>query len=383
MKPMIYLDHSATSWPKPQAVLDAMMAAMTSYGANPGRGAYAMALQAAREVYLAREVITTFFHGDHPQRLIFTNNTTQGVNFALKGLLQPGDHLLYSPLEHNAVWRPVTALQEQGVETEMVPADEQGIIDLAALAARIKPNTKMIACVHASNITGAIQPVAEIGALARAHDLLFLVDAAQSAGILPIDVQAMQIDLLAAPGHKGLYGPMGTGILWVGPRAEHIRPILQGGTGSKSLEPHQPEAFPDRLECGTLNLAGIAGLRAGVEWLQQQGMEQIHHQLMENTQYLLQGLAEIPGLIVYGPPVGVPRTTLVSVNLAGMSSNELAFALDQEYGIAVRAGFHCSPLGHRQMGTLAEGAVRFSLGTATTRADLDAAIQAMQALAKE
>ncbi len=383
MDKFIYLDSGATSWPKPQAVIDEMTRALTEYGANPGRGAYAMALQAATVVFQARQLLTEFFHGQNPQRLIFTANTTDGINMALYGLLKPGDHVLYSPLEHNAVWRPImTMAREMGVEAEMVEPGSYGEISAAAVEKQLKPNTKMVVCAHASNITGTVQPVAEIGALCRRHHLLFLVDAAQSAGILPIDIEAMNIDLLAAPGHKSLYGPMGTGILYVGDRAEAIRPVKQGGTGSRSQESVQPSDFPDRLECGTINLPGVAGLKAAIEVFQQQGAETIMRDLADKTQYLLAGLSKIPGVRVYGPPPGVPRTSLVSINIDGISSNQLAFILDREYHIAVRAGFHCAPLGHRIMGTTETGAVRFGLGRGNTYEELDFVLASVAEIAQ-
>lgn len=216
MNKFIYMDSGATSWPKPQAVIDEMVKAMTEYGANPGRGAYDMALKASTVIFQARQLLTDFFNGTNPQRMIFTSNTTDGINMAVYGLLQAGDHVLYSPLEHNAVWRPImTMAREKGIEAEMIVPDKNGTITAESVEKQIKPNTKMVICTHASNITGTIQPIAEIGKTVREHDLLFLVDAAQSAGILPVDIQAMNIDLLAAPGHKSLYGPMGTGILYV------------------------------------------------------------------------------------------------------------------------------------------------------------------------
>jgi cysteine desulfurase/selenocysteine lyase len=382
-KKFVYMDSGATSWPKPQPVLDAVQAALTEYGANPGRGAYQMAIRASMEIFQARQLLTEFFHGDDAQRLIFTQNTTEGLNFALHGLLNPGDHILYTPLEHNAAWRPITNLESLGIEAECLGGDKYGRVSPEEIKAKLKANTKMMVCCHASNITGAVQPLAAIGKACRESGILLLVDAAQSAGILPIDIEAMNIDLLAAPGHKSLYGPMGTGILFVGERATDIRPLKQGGTGSRSHEGIQPSEFPDRLECGTLNLPGIAGLKAGVRYLMDHGMENVYANLAAKTAYLHQGLLAVPGLTVYGPPAGEERTTVVSVNFDGLSSNEAAFYLDQEYGIAVRAGFHCAPLGHKNMGTTKDGAVRFSLGLATSYEDLDYVIDSARRLAQE
>lgn len=382
MSEFIYMDSGATSWPKPQPVLDEMMRALTEYGANPGRGAYDMALKASMKVFKARQLLTEFFGGDNPQRLIFTANTTDGLNLALHGLLQAGDHVLYSPLEHNAAWRPLmTMAEEQGIDAEMIEPDKDGKISAAAVERQLRPDTKMVVCAHASNITGTIQPIAEIGQAVRNHGALFLVDAAQSAGILPVNIKEMNIDLLAAPGHKSLYGPMGIGILYVGERANAIRPIRQGGTGSHSLESRQPQSFPDRLECGTVNLPGVAGLAAAIEYFNEQGVEKIMTDLADKTQYLLKGLSGISGVVIYGPPAGEPRTSLVAVNVEGLSSNGLALVLDKEYNIAVRAGFHCAPLGHTVMQTLEAGAVRFGLGRATTYDQLDFVIKAMEEIA--
>lgn len=382
MGEFIYLDSGATSWPKPRPVLDEMMRALTEYGANPGRGAYDMALRASMKVFKARQLLTEFFNGENPQRLIFTANTTDGLNMALHGLLQTGDHVLYSPLEHNAAWRPLmTMAEDEGVIAEMIEPEADGRISAAAVERQLRPDTKMVVCAHAGNITGTVQPIEEIGRLVRSRGALFLVDAAQSAGILPVDIQQMKIDLLAAPGHKSLYGPMGIGILYVGERANDIRPTKQGGTGSHSLESRQPQSFPDRLECGTINLPGVAGLAAAIEYINERGAAEIMRDLAEKTQYLLRGLVDIDGVTVYGPPPGEPRTSLVAVNVEGVSSNELALTLDKEYNIAVRAGFHCAPLGHTVMNTLTAGAVRFGLGRDTTYHQLDFVIRIMAEIA--
>lgn len=376
---VVYMDNAATSFPKPQVVVDKMVHMLTKAGANPGRGAFPMALEAARTVHEARETLTAFFGGTEPSHLIFTNNCTEGLNIALKGCLKQGDHVLYSPLEHNAMWRPLMAMQEAGIiEAEIVPANANGNIDVYAIEAMLKPNTRMLACVHASNVTGTVLPIAEIGALAQKHNLLFLVDAAQSAGFLPIDVQNMHIDLLAFPGHKGLYGPLGSGGLYVGERITEITPLKQGGTGSKSHEWQQPNLFPDLLESGSLNVPGIAGMSAGVCWLKQQGLNNISTHLQNLTQRFLRGISTINGVIIYGPPVGELRTPVVCVNIEGLSSAEFAFLLDQEYHIAVRGGFHCAPLAHRLMGTTEAGAVRFSFGSANTEAEINYAINAIK-----
>ena len=377
----VYMDNAATSFPKPKVVVDKMVHMLTKAGANPGRGAFPMALEAARTVHEARENLTGFFGGSEPSRLIFTNNCTEGLNIALKGCLKKGDHVLYSPLEHNAMWRPLMSMHKAGfIEAEMVPVDEKGNIDISKIEIMLKPNTKMLACVHASNVTGTILPIREIGKIAHRHGLLFLVDAAQSAGFLPINIQDMQIDLLAFPGHKGLYGPLGSGGLYVGERVNEIKPLKQGGTGSKSHD-WQPNLFPDLLESGSLNVPGIAGMSAGVSWLKEQGLANISAHLQKLTQRFLQGISQIKGVVFYGPPVGELRTPVVAVNIAGLSSGEFAFLVDQQYHIGVRGGFHCAPLAHRLMGTAETGAVRFSFGSANTEDEIDYTIQAIKEIA--
>ncbi len=382
---MIYLDNGATTWPKPPQVIQAVNDALTKYGANPGRGAYAMALAAARQVFAVRQKVAEFFDCAHMERVIFTGNATDSINLALKGILRQGDHVLYSPLEHNALWRPLSTLVKKGfVEADMVPAAAEGGIDLIALEGMIRPNTRLIACVHASNVTGMILPIAHIGEIARKHQLLFLVDAAQSAGLLPISVQEMQIDLLAAPGHKCLYGPMGSGFLYVGDRAaDQMSSFREGGTGSESHNRYQPQSYPDRLESGTLNLPGVLGMGAGIDYINEHGRENIEKEVDALTQRFLSGLAKIPNLTVYGPPAGVKRSPVVMVNLPGMDPGEVATLLDVEYGIAVRAGFHCSPLAHNLLGTGANGGVRFSFSSFNTAADVDAALAALAKISQE
>ncbi len=376
---VIYLDNGATTWPKPPEVIQAVNDALTIYGANPGRGAYAMALAASRQVFGVRQAIASFIGAEHMERVIFTANTTDGINLALKGILRQGDHVLYSPLEHNALWRPLSTMARDGwVEAERLPATPDGNLDLAAVEAYIRPNTKMICCLHASNVTGTILPIAQLGEIARRHQLLFLVDAAQSAGILPIDIQEMKIDLLAAPGHKSLYGPMGSGFLYVGDRAaDDMVPLRQGGTGSQSHSQYQPESYPDRLECGTINLPGVLGLGGGLAYIQRVGRAQIEQKLDELTQCFLKGVTALPGVTYYGPPPGVKRSPVVTINVDGRDGGEVATILDSEYDIAVRAGFHCGPLAHDLSGSGQTGGVRFSFSSFNTMAEVEQALAAL------
>jgi len=382
---VIYLDNGATTWPKPPQVIQAVNDALTKYGANPGRGAYEMALAAARQVFAVRQKVADFFDCDHMERVIFTGNTTDGINIALKGILRQGDHVLYSPVEHNALWRPLSTMVQRGlVEAEMVPATVDGNVDLEKLESMIRPNTRLIASVHASNVTGMIVPISQVGEIARRHHLLFLLDAAQSAGLLPVSVREMNIDFLAAPGHKCLYGPMGSGFLYVGERAaEEMLSSREGGTGSESHNRYQPQSYPDRLESGTLNLPGVLGLGAGIDYIMEHGRENIEKKVDALTQRFLAGVASISGLTAYGPPPGVKRSPVVTVNFADMDPGEVAMLLDAEYGIAVRAGFHCSPLAHNLMGTGDNGGVRFSFSSFNTTEEVDMALEALAHISQE
>ncbi|MEG1998270.1 MAG: aminotransferase class V-fold PLP-dependent enzyme, partial [Clostridiales bacterium] len=342
-------------------------------------------LNAGRRVFTVRQQAADFFDAPHPERLIFTANTTESINIVLKGILKPGDHVLYSPLEHNAVWRPLSTMaQRQGIAMEMVPATADGYLDLAQLEAKIRPNTKLVCCIHGSNISGAIQPVAAVGALCRAHNLLFLMDGAQTAGVLPISVEELQVDFFAAPAHKGLYGPMGCGLLYVGDRgASALHSFREGGTGSESHSGLQPLSYPDRLESGTINLPGVLGLGGGFSYLQRVGQQHIHDQLAQLTQHFLAGVWDKPGITAYGPPPGVERTPVVMVNLNGLDGGEAAMLLEERYNIAVRAGFHCSPLAHNLLGTGKTGGIRFSFSSFNTMAEVEIALGALAELAAE
>ncbi len=378
---MIYFDNAATTWPKPPEVLEQIARSFTDYGANPGRGAYKMAMDTSRLIYKTRETIASFFGVADCRNIVFTRNTTESVNMAIKGIINPGDHILYSSLEHNAIWRPVKALEKIGVTSDSFTVNQQGKVDFADLEAKIKPNTKLIACLHGSNVLGAVLDIAAIGAVAKKHHLYFLVDAAQTAGALPIYPEKIGIDLLAFPGHKGLYGPMGIGGLYVRDGIL-LNPLQEGGTGSNSLEAAQPDMMPDRLESGTVNTPGIAGLAAGIQFLNAISLEEVlrHEQML--TKYLYEELSYIPNVTIYGPDVCDHRLPVVSFNIMGKDSNEVGWTLGNDYDICVRAGYHCAPLAHKTMGTLEQGAVRISFGVYNQPWEVEKCIAAIKKIAQ-
>jgi cysteine desulfurase/selenocysteine lyase len=379
---VIYFDNAATSWPKPEAVPKAMGRFLGEHGANPGRSGHALSIQAGRVVFEARERAARLFgHGD-PMSVVFTKNATEALNLALQGLLGPGDHVATSTMEHNSVLRPLRFLEGRGVEVSRVPCGADGSLDPADLARSVSVRTRLVVLSHASNVVGTLCPIAEIGELSRERDLLFCVDAAQSAGVCPIDMAAMGIDLLAFTGHKSLYGPQGTGGLCVGERARgRLRPLLHGGTGSASDSDVHPEFLPDCFEAGTLNAVGLAGLAAGLAFVEEKGVEAIRAHETALAARLIAGLREIPGVGVLGTGDADRQTAVVSFNVAGWSCSEIAEALEERADICCRAGLHCAPLAHRQLGTFPEGAVRFSPGLFNTETEVAVAIDAVRELA--
>jgi len=382
---MIYLDNAATSWPKPPQVLAAMARFLTEVGANPGRSGHRLSVEAGRIVYAAREAVAELFHAPDPLRVVFGMNATEGLNLALRGLLRPGDHVVTSSMEHNSVMRPLRALEREGVSVTVVPCSPEGFLDPQAVLSALRPETRLVVLNHASNVTGTLLPVAEVGrALHRMGGPLLVVDAAQSGGAVPINMQADGIDLLAFTGHKSLYGPMGTGGLIIGDRVplEEFRPLIRGGTGSRSEREEQPDFLPDMCESGTPNAVGLAGLEAGVRWVLERGVEAIRAHEVELTRRLSDGLREIPGVTVYGSQDARLRTAVVSFNIAGMEPSEVGMRLDEEYGIMCRVGLHCAPAAHRTIGTFPAGTVRFALGAFTTREEVDAALRAVARLAR-
>jgi cysteine desulfurase family protein len=374
---MIYLDNAATSFPKPEPVYQALDRFARSSLANPGRAGHKMALAAERALDDGRHLLNQLFHGESPERFIFTMNCTDGLNMAFKGVLAEGDHVITTDLEHNSVSRPLRAMELAGrLSLTRVKADSGGTIDPDAIRKAITPRTRLIALTHASNVLGTVQPIGEVGKIAREKDILFLVDAAQTAGVIPIDVQAMGIDLLAFPGHKGLFGPTGTGALYVGPRAS-VKPWREGGTGGDSSSETQPKEFPYFLEGGTPNVLGVAGLAAGVKYVTDQGLDKIRAHEVKLTERLSRRLDEIGGFEVFGHRDPEKRVGTLSFRSEALPAAELGGILDQAFDIAIRPGLHCAPYIHRSIGSFPEGAVRVSPGPFNTEADIDQLAKAL------
>ncbi|MFO7917842.1 MAG: aminotransferase class V-fold PLP-dependent enzyme [Anaerolineae bacterium] len=382
---MIYFDNAATSWPKPPGVAEAMAHFLNDVGANPGRAAHRRAIEAGRIIYGTREAVANLFHALDPLRVVFGANVTEALNLALLGYLAPGDHVITSSMEHNSMMRPLRALEREGVELTVVPCSPEGTLDLDDVEAAIDPNTVMVALNQASNVVGTLLPVAEAGRLARKYDLLLLVDAAQTAGAYPIDVQEDEIDLLAFTGHKSLGGPMGTGGLVIGERVDVARldPLMRGGTGSNSEREEQPDFLPDMCESGTPNAVGLAGLGAGVRWVRERGVEAIRAHEVTLTQILIDGLRDVAGVTVYGSLDAHRQTATVSFNIDAKSPSEVGLRLDDEYGILCRVGLHCAPAAHRTIGTFPDGTVRFGLSAFSTQDEVEAALTAVAELADE
>ncbi len=382
MREIIYFDNAATSWPKPQETLDAMDHFNRHVGANPGRSGHSLSIDAGRVLMDTREALAELFGIDEMLRIIFTKNATEALNIVTLGLLGPGDHVITSGMEHNSVMRPLRSLEDRRLELDVVRCSASGEIDPRDVEQAIKPHTRAIILTHASNVTGTIMPLSTVGAMARERGIVFCVDASQTAGAIPIDVNEMFIDLLVFTGHKSLYGPQGTGGLYMGPGLEkQIKPLIMGGTGSRSEFEHQPEFLPDKFESGTPNAMGIAGLGAGVRFVLDTGVENIHSREMELSARLLGGLLEIPGVTVYGGGDAQRRTPVVSFVVSGMSPSETALLLDEDFGIMSRPGLHCSPSAHHTIGTFPEGTVRFSIGYFTTPWEIDYALNAVEQLA--
>lgn len=382
---MTYFDNTATSFPKPPCVAEAMAKFLNEIGANPGRSGHRLAIESGRIVYRAREAVAELFQVADPLRIVFTANVTEALNLALHGLLKPGDHVITSSMEHNSMMRPLRCLEQEGVELTVVPCSAQGVLDPQNIESAIRSNTVMIALNHASNVVGTILPIEEIGPIARRHDLLFLVDAAQTAGVLSIDVEQDGIDLLGFTGHKSLYGPMGTGGLIIGERVnlDSFDPIKCGGTGSRSEFEQQPEFLPDKFESGTPNAVGLAGLNASLRWILERGIDQIRSHEIQLTQRLLDGLNSISDVRVYGTLDPEKQIATVSFNIWDKAPSEIGLRLDEELGILCRVGLHCSPASHKTIGTFPSGTVRFGLGFFNTEDEVDFAIAAVRKLAKE
>ncbi len=387
MDEVIYFDNAATSWPKPPGVAEAMVRFLNEMGANPGRSGHRMAVEAGRVVYEAREVVAELFNAPDPLRVVFGSNATEMLNLVLRGYLRPGDHVVTSSMEHNAVMRPLRALERQGVEITVVGCAPDGTLDPDDVLAALRPNTALIVLNHASNVVGTILPIREVAARvgATGRSPLLVVDAAQTAGAIPIDIQADGIDLLAFTGHKSLYGPMGTGGLVIGERVdlERLEPLKRGGTGSRSEYEEQPDFLPDKYESGTLNAVGLAGLKAGIRWVLKQGVEAVRAHEVALTRRLIDGLRAIPGVTVYGTLDPTRQTATASFNIAGMEPSEAGLRLDEEFGILCRVGLHCAPAAHRTIGTFPTGTVRFGLGAFNTVEEVDRALEAVERLARD
>ena len=376
---MVYLDNAATTFPKPASVVKAVQTAFTAYGANPGRSGHRMSAATAEKVYDCREALADFFHAYDVTNVIFTQNCTHALNIAIKGILHRGDHVVISTLEHNSVLRPIHCLATQGLITYSVADVVEGDDDRTVenFASQITARTRLIACTHASNVCGIRLPIEKLGQLAKRYGILFLVDAAQTAGVLPIDIQKDNIDFLCMAGHKCLYGPSGTGVL-ITDRGDLLRPLMEGGTGSNSLELEQPEFMPDKFESGTLNTAGIIGLGAGLSYLKRETLSKIYQREMNLTRMLYDGLSKIKGVILYTKrPDNSHYVPVICFNLQGMDSFTAVEQLDRQ-GIALRGGYHCAPLSHQKLGTTEIGAIRASLSSFTTAQDIQRLLGAVK-----
>ena len=377
---MIYLDSAATALWRPPQVVQAAAEAMCALG-SASRGVHGGSLAANRTVYAAREKLAAFFGCPRPDHVIFTCNATEALNIAISGLFRPGDHVISTDLEHNSVLRPLYRLErEGGVPVDFVPADRLGRLDYGAFARLLRPETRAIVCTHASNLTGELVDIPRIGQFARDRGLLLVVDAAQTAGVFPLHMEKMGIDVLCFTGHKGLMGPQGTGGLCVRPGVE-IRPWKVGGTGVQTYSPAQPEAYPTRLEAGTLNGHGIAGLSAALDFLAEKGIDSIRARERALMERFYRGVRDLPGVEIYGD-FSRERAAIVSLNLGEEDAGAVADALYQDYGIAVRAGGHCAPRMHRALGTGERGAVRFSFSWVNTPEEVDAAVRALEELSR-
>lgn len=380
----IYLDNAATSYPKPESVYQAADDYSRHNGAAIGRGAYRATIEATAIVARCRKKLADLLGAEGPERILFTFNCTDSLNLALHGVLQPGDHVITSIIDHNSVQRPLTEMSRRlGIEVTRIGGDRAGRVDPDEFKRALRPQTKLIALIHASNVTGTIQPIAAVGQIAREAGALFLVDAAQTAGHLPIDLKSLPIDILAGPGHKGLLGPLGTGFLYLRAGVEsQLASFRQGGTGTRSEDDVQPETLPDKYESGNHNGPGLVGLEAAVSWLLARGVPSIHQEAQTLVRQLLEGLSEIPRVRIFGPASEQERVAVVSVAIEGADCQQVAAILDQSFGVETRAGLHCAPGAHRAVGSFdLGGTVRLSVGPFTTADDVSTAIEALRQIA--
>ncbi|HYE12159.1 MAG TPA: aminotransferase class V-fold PLP-dependent enzyme [Patescibacteria group bacterium] len=379
---MIYFDNAATTYPKPETVYQAVNKCMREYCANPGRSGHKLSMEAGRVVLEARELLAELFGTKKSDNIIFGLNATDALNTAIKGLANKGDHIITTSMEHNSVLRPLKQLEKQGVETTIVRCNETGELNLTELEANIKSNTKIIITTHASNVTGTLMPIKEIGEIAKRNKLIYIIDTAQTAGTYKLDVSNMNVDVLTFTGHKGLMGPQGVGGFYIR-EGIALRQMREGGTGSMSDSLIQPEILPDKFESGTPNTPGIAGLSAGLKFIKEVGIDHIRKHEEELTSYFIKKLSENDEIIVYGPQNILKQAPVVALNIKNKTSSEVSFILDNQFDIATRPGLHCAPLAHQTIGTKEQGAVRFSFGYFNTIEEIDKAISALKYIAKE
>jgi len=380
---LIYFDNAATSWPKPPETLMAMQRYLQNIGGSPGRSGHRLSVEAARIVFETREKLAHLFHIADPLRIVLTKNATEALNIAIFGLLKTGDHVLTSGMEHNSLMRPLRLMESRGVEIDVVPCSGKGELDPGDMIRYIKKNTKAILITHASNVTGTVLPISEIGRLARERNLIFGIDAAQTAGCIPIDVVAMNIDLLAFTGHKSLFGPPGTGGLYIRKGLDkNMKTLCVGGTGSRSEVEAQPEFLPDRYESGTPNTVGIAGLGAGIDFVLSKGIKQIQEREETLVKIFVDGIRDIPGMIIYGLLSPDLRTPVVSFNIAGKDPADVALELDEYFDIMSRPGLQCAPAAHKTIGTYPQGTVRFSFSYFNTEDQVNTAVAALRKISR-
>ena len=379
----IYLDNASTTFPKAPNVANAMSDYLTNYGININRGSYALAYDVEDIIYTTRQRLNNVFNGHDPSHVTFTQNVTMSLNMVIKGLLKAGDHILVSSMEHNAVMRPLTQLLDKGITFDIISCDVTGSIQLESIETLIRPNTVAMIINHASNVCGTVQPIESIGAICKAHNLHFNVDAAQTAGVIPINVKACHIDALCFTGHKGLLGPQGIGgIILTKEIAQILTPLIAGGTGSFSHLETMPTHMPDAFEAGTLNLPGIIGLNEGLSYIESVGMKNIHNHELALTKTFLEGLRSITGINIIGKQDIQDRTAVVSITIDGMDPASIAYELESTYHIMTRVGLHCAPRAHQTLGTYPEGTVRFSFGYANTLEEVDMALSALHTILK-
>lgn len=380
-KHTIYMDNAATTLPKPSEVAEAIVQAMNHLG-NAGRGSTEASLDAARVIYDTRERLGRMFHAENPKQIAFTSNATESLNIAIQGLINPGDHVITTVMEHNSVLRPLYERQQAGATLTILPADEAGNISYDMLEVAVRQETKAIICTHGSNLTGNLNDIERIGKIAKAHKLLFIVDASQTAGVFPIDVQKMGIDVLCFTGHKSLYGSQGTGGIYVRDGIK-IRPLKRGGSGVDTYNHNHPEQMPTALEAGTLNGHGIAGLNAALKYVEEKGIDAIREIALQRAWQFYDGIKEIPGVTIYGDFSKRERCPIVSFNLYDYDSAEVSDELLMSYGISTRAGGHCAPLMHESLQNAEQGAVRFSFSHFNTKEEVEIAIRAVRELSEE